>query len=118
MTISEQKIQVGNLEWFYRESKPLGANILGTVLLLHGLPSQSYCWGEVMEDGLKWRYATKKFDVEKKLSEKDLETLLEAMRLSPSSYGIQPWKFIVVESQAMKEKLSPAAWDQTQITTL
>ncbi len=50
MTISEQKIQVGNLEWFYRESKPLGTNILGTVLMLHGLPSQSYCWGEIMED--------------------------------------------------------------------
>lgn len=50
MTISEQKISVSNLEWFYRESKPLGANTLGTILLLHGLPSQSYCWGEIMED--------------------------------------------------------------------
>ena len=50
MTVTEQKIQVGNLTWFYRESKPLGSNTLGTVLLLHGLPSQSYCWGEIMED--------------------------------------------------------------------
>jgi len=50
MTINEQKIQVGNLQWFYRENNPLGTNDLGTILLLHGLPSQSYCWGEIMED--------------------------------------------------------------------
>jgi pimeloyl-ACP methyl ester carboxylesterase len=50
VAINEQKIQVGKLEWFYREISPLGSNHLGTVLLLHGLPSQSYCWGEIMED--------------------------------------------------------------------
>ena len=54
---------------------------------------------------LSWRYATKKFDASKKLSEEQFETLLEALRLTPSSFGLQPWKFVVVENQSLREEL-------------
>lgn len=48
MSITEQKIKVGSLEWFYRESSPIGRTDLLPVLLLHGLPSQSYMWRKIM----------------------------------------------------------------------
>lgn len=63
-----------------------------------------------------WRYATKKFDATKKVSDEDLETLLEATRLSASSYGLQPYHVFVVSDQEVKEKLKPASWGQSQIT--
>ena len=63
-----------------------------------------------------WRYATKQFDAAKKISAADLETLKEAVRLSASSYGLQPYKVIIVESAELKEKLKPAAYNQSQIT--
>ncbi len=66
-------------------------------------------------DALNWRYATKKFDSEKKINEKDFEELLEALRLSPSSFGIQPWKFLIVENKKLREELKGAAWGQSQI---
>ncbi len=50
MVISEQSIEVGSLKWFYREAKPIGESDKLPVLLLHGLPSQSYCWSEIMPD--------------------------------------------------------------------
>lgn len=64
----------------------------------------------------KWRYATKKFDATKKVSNEDLETLLEATRLSASSYGLQPYHIYVIENQDIREKLKPASWGQSQIT--
>lgn len=63
-----------------------------------------------------WRYATKKFDATKKVSDEDLETLLEATRLSASSYGLQPYHVVVVSDQKVKEQLKPASWNQSQIT--
>lgn len=63
-----------------------------------------------------WRYATKKFDPSKKVSDQDLETLLEATRLSASSYGLQPYHIFVISDQETKEKLKPASWNQSQIT--
>src|SRR5688572_7707489 len=65
---------------------------------------------------LNWRYATKSFDQSKKVSEEDLNELLEAMRLSPSSFGLQPWKFIVVENKELRKKISEKAWHQPQVT--
>jgi nitroreductase len=65
---------------------------------------------------LNWRYATKTFDPAKKIPEKDFETLLEVLRLTPSSFGIQPWKFIVVRNPQIRAKLRPFCWDQSQIT--
>jgi len=67
-------------------------------------------------ESLKWRYATKEFDTTKKLTQAQLDTLLEAARLSPSSFGIQPWKFVVVTNPDVRAKLREAAWGQAQIT--
>lgn len=67
-------------------------------------------------DNLNWRYATKKFDATKKISSQDLNTLKEAVRLSASSYGLQPYKVIIVENPEIREKLKAAAYGQTQIT--
>ena len=67
-------------------------------------------------NALQWRYATKKFDTEKKLSDDDLNFLLETARLSPSSFGLQPWKIIVIENKEIREKLKSAAWNQPQVT--
>lgn len=67
-------------------------------------------------DQLNWRYATKQFDPSKKLSPEDLETLVTAATLSPSSYGLQLWKFVVVEEPAVREQLKAVSWGQSQIT--
>lgn len=67
-------------------------------------------------DNFHWRYATKLFDPQQKVAEQDLEAILETVRLSASSYGLQPYEVIVVEDEAMKAKLKPAAYDQPQIT--
>ncbi|MEI7688648.1 MAG: NAD(P)H-dependent oxidoreductase [Candidatus Nomurabacteria bacterium] len=67
-------------------------------------------------ESLNWRYATKKFDSEKKINQKEFEDIIEALRLSPSSYGLQPWKFIIVNNKEMRNKIRVAAYDQPQIT--
>jgi nitroreductase/dihydropteridine reductase len=65
---------------------------------------------------LNWRYATKKFDHTKKLSTEQLDELLKAVQLSPSSAGLQAYKVIVVEDAAIKEQLRAAANNQAQLT--
>ena len=55
---------------------------------------------------LNWRHAVKKYDSSKKVSAEDLSVLLEAMRLSASSINSQPWKFIVIESDAAKQRMN------------
>ena len=67
-------------------------------------------------ENLNWRYATKKFDATKKISASDLNTLKEAVRLSASSYGLQPYRVVIVENPEIREKLKAAAYGQTQIT--
>jgi nitroreductase len=66
-------------------------------------------------ENAKWRYATKKFDTTKKVSESDLNTLKEAIRLSASSFGLQLYKVFIVENTDLRAKLQPASWGQTQI---
>lgn len=65
---------------------------------------------------LKWRYATKRFDRSKKLSENQLNILLEAANLAPSSYGLQPFKILVVENEILREKLMTVSNKQSQVT--
>jgi len=65
---------------------------------------------------LEWRYATKKFDADKKIAASDWKALEASLVLAPSSYGLQPWKFIVVENPELRAKLKPVSWNQTQIT--
>jgi nitroreductase len=67
-------------------------------------------------DNLSWRYAVKKFDASKKIPAETWSALEQAMVLSPSSFGLQPWKFFVVTDPAVREKLKPASWNQPQIT--
>ena len=62
-----------------------------------------------------WRYATKKFDATKKVSDADLQTLKDAIRLSASSYGLQPYQVILVENPELRAQLQPAAWGQAQL---
>ena len=62
-----------------------------------------------------WRYATKKFDTTKKVSNEDLEILKEAIRLSASSYGLQPYKVLIIDNPELRAQLQPAAWGQSQI---
>jgi len=62
-----------------------------------------------------WRYATKKFNATKKISTQDLNTLKEAIRLSTSSYGLQPYKVIIVENPELRAQLQPAAYGQSQV---
>ncbi len=67
-------------------------------------------------DNLKWRYATKKFNPQLKISAGNLELLKEAVNLTASSYGLQPYKVLIIENPEIREKLKAAAWGQNQIT--
>ncbi len=64
---------------------------------------------------LNWRYATKQFDPNRKIGAQDWATLEEALSLTASSGGLQPWKFIVVTDPAVRAKLTPASNGQAQI---
>ncbi|MCF7812588.1 NAD(P)H-dependent oxidoreductase [Candidatus Gracilibacteria bacterium] len=68
-------------------------------------------------DHLYWRHATKEFDPKKKVSEKNLQKILEAIRLTPTSFGLQPYHVIVITDQKLKEKIRTLSWDQPQVTT-
>ncbi|OCA97767.1 NAD(P)H-dependent oxidoreductase [Clostridium beijerinckii] len=61
-------------------------------------------------DAFQFRHACKQFDPTKTVSEEDFNTILEAGRLSPSSFGFEPWKFLVIQNKSLKEKLFPVSW--------
>lgn len=67
-------------------------------------------------DRLNWRYATKKMNPDKAVPEETLERILEAVRLAPTSSGLQPFELIVVTSKDVREKIKPIAWNQEQVT--
>lgn len=69
-----------------------------------------------LTENLKWRYATKKFDTDKKVSIENIEKLKEAVQLAVSSYGLQLYKVLIVENKEIREKLKPVSWNQPQIT--
>ena len=62
-----------------------------------------------------WRYATKHFDSSKKISTENLEILEKSLILSPSSFGLQPYKFLFVQNQEIRKKLTPHSWNQAQV---
>ncbi|MDX6747862.1 NAD(P)H-dependent oxidoreductase [Polaribacter sp. PL03] len=66
-------------------------------------------------DKLKWRYAVKKFDTNKELSETQVQILKEAFNLTATSYGLQPLKLVVIKNKEIQEKLVPFSWNQQQI---
>lgn len=67
-------------------------------------------------EAMNFRHASKLFS-DKKIPQEDLTFILEAGRLSPSSFGIEQWKFVVVQNQELKEAIEKVAWDQKQIST-
>ncbi|WP_415405791.1 NAD(P)H-dependent oxidoreductase [Sulfurovum sp. CS9] len=58
----------------------------------------------------QFRHACKIFDADKKISETDFNTILETARLSPSSFGFEPWRFLIVQDMKLREKLKPIIW--------
>lgn len=67
-------------------------------------------------EALQFRHACKVFDPKKKLSDDILAEILDCGRLSPSSFGMEPWKFVVVQSDDLRKQLREACWGQPQIT--
>jgi len=63
-------------------------------------------------ESLNWRYATKKYDPSKKVAQEDVDKIVEAARLAPTSSGLQQFRVIVISDQALKEKIVPIAWGQ------
>ncbi len=68
-------------------------------------------------EALNFRHACKVFDESKKISEEDLNFILEAGRKSPSSFGMELWKFLVITNEDLRAKIRPLCWNQKQITT-
>lgn len=71
---------------------------------------------EILFQQMNWRYACKKFDSTKKIREADWNILAESLRLSASSYGLQPWKFLVIQDPEVRKQLLPLSWGQTPVT--
>jgi len=71
---------------------------------------------ETLLDALQWRYATKVFDPEQRIPADLWSTLEQTLVLTPSSYGLQPWKFLVIQDPALRQELRPHSWNQSQIT--
>ena len=65
---------------------------------------------------LHWRYATKKFDPTKTIPEDTIAALASSLVLTPSSFGLQPWQFLVIRDPAIREELLPHSWGQAQVT--
>lgn len=70
---------------------------------------------EQVLEKLQWRYATKKFDPTKKIPENIWHALEQSMVLAPSSFGLQPWKFIVVRNSDVRRQLLEPSWNQSQV---
>ena len=68
-------------------------------------------------EAMDFRHACKIFDETKKVSDEDINYILEAGRKSPSSFGMEAWKFLVITNEELKAKIRPACWDQVQITS-
>lgn len=65
---------------------------------------------EAILEAYRFRHACKEFDPARKISDDDFQFILETARLSPSSFGFEPWKFVIVQQSALREKLLPVSW--------
>jgi len=68
-----------------------------------------------LQEKLNWRYATQAFDPNKKIPEKDIADIIEIFRMTPSAFGIQPWKLIVIENKDIQKSLVPVSYNQAKI---
>ncbi len=64
---------------------------------------------------LKWRYATKKFDTKKSIAAEDMQVILEAIQLTATSYGLQPYKVLNITNKTLRQQMQAASWGQTQV---
>ena len=69
-----------------------------------------------LDGAMAWRYATKLFDPNRRIDASTWAALENALVQCPSSYGLQPWKFLVIGDRALREQLRPESWNQSQIT--
>lgn len=72
---------------------------------------------KTFDEAMDFRHACKVFDDTKKIADKDMKYILEAGRKSPSSFGMEAWKFLVITNEDLKARLRPACWDQVQVTS-
>lgn len=72
---------------------------------------------KTFKEAMDFRHACKLFNEDKKISDENIIEVLEAGRTSPSSFGMEPWKFLVITNEELKAKLRPHCWNQPQITT-
>ena len=72
---------------------------------------------KTFQEAMDFRHACKVFDDTKKISDSDIKYILEAGRKSPSSFGMEAWKFLVITNEELKAKLRLACWDQVQVTS-
>ena len=72
---------------------------------------------KTFEEAMAFRHACKIFDDSKKISKEDMRFILEAGQKSPSSFGMEAWKFLVITNEELKAKLRPSCWDQVQVTS-
>lgn len=69
-----------------------------------------------IKNALSWRYATKVFDKTKKIPSDQWSLLEDSLVMAPSSYGLQPWKFLIIENPEIRAQLRPVSWNQSQVT--
>ncbi len=72
---------------------------------------------KTFEEAMDFRHACKVFETSEKISDKDIKYILEAGRKSPSSFGMEAWKFLVITNEELKAKIRPACWNQVQVTS-
>jgi len=70
---------------------------------------------ETLLQQLRWRYATKRFDPARRIPDADWYALEQALVLTPSSFGLQPWKFFIVDTPELKTKRVQVSWGQKQV---
>lgn len=70
---------------------------------------------QTLLDALQWRYATKKFDAARKIPAETWAALEQSLVLTPSSFGLQPWQFLIVDNPELRARLVGASWGQTQV---
>ncbi|WP_368030203.1 NAD(P)H-dependent oxidoreductase [Arcobacter sp. s6] len=68
-------------------------------------------------EAMDFRHACKVFDETKKITDEDMKFILEVGRKSPSSFGMEPWKFLVITNEELKAKIRPVCWNQVQVTS-
>jgi|GEM_PF-180667 len=98
-----EKGKAGALHWYQRVK-------IAFIKYIHHMHHSTFL------SNLQWRAAIKQFDGST-LSDKQIETILDAVRLAPTSYGLQPFHVTVVADMKVREQLKKAAWDQAQLTT-